>query len=63
MARRRRRREARAFSSEVDPGSREENAPKPKSRAPSRFNRNGAPVSSGNHVSQECVLPGAARTL
>ncbi|MVT70331.1 hypothetical protein GPL21_35235 [Bradyrhizobium pachyrhizi] len=63
MARRRRRRETRAFSSEVDTGSREENASKPESRAPLRFNWNGAPVSPGNHVSQECVLPGAAWTL
>jgi len=30
-----------AFSSEVDPGSREENASKQKDRAPFRFNRNG----------------------
>jgi hypothetical protein len=33
--------EASAFSSEVDTGSREENASKQKSRAPFRFNRNG----------------------
>src|ERR1700733_5882417 len=32
---------ARAFSSEVDTGSREENASKQKSRAPFRFHRNG----------------------
>ena len=32
---------ARAFSSEVDIGSREENASKHKDRAPFRFNRNG----------------------
>ncbi|NEU97789.1 hypothetical protein FNJ47_18595 [Bradyrhizobium sp. UFLA 03-164] len=63
MARRRRRHKAGAFSREVDTGSREENASKPESRAPFRFDRNGAPVSWGNHVSQECVLPGAAWTL
>ncbi|MVT68402.1 hypothetical protein GPL21_25220 [Bradyrhizobium pachyrhizi] len=32
---------ARAFSSEVDTGSREENASKQESRAPFRFDRNG----------------------
>ncbi|MEH2706307.1 hypothetical protein DXU06_16330 [Bradyrhizobium elkanii] len=32
---------ARAFSSEVDTGSREENASKQESRAPFRFHRNG----------------------
>src|SRR5438552_16074426 len=32
---------ARAFSSEVETGSREENASKQKDRAPFRFNRNG----------------------
>jgi hypothetical protein len=35
----------RAFSSEVDTGSREENASNQESRAPFRFNRNGALVS------------------
>ncbi|RYM16326.1 hypothetical protein EWH13_41810 [Bradyrhizobium elkanii] len=33
---------ARALSSEVDTGSREENASKQQSRAPCRFDRNGA---------------------
>src|SRR3954471_22794587 len=37
---------ARAFSSEVDTGSREENASKQKDRAPFRFNRNGKGSSS-----------------
>src|SRR5882672_10562493 len=42
----RRRRAARAFSSEVDTGSREENASKQESGAPFRFNRNGKVSSS-----------------
>ncbi|OMI14381.1 hypothetical protein BSN85_05680 [Bradyrhizobium brasilense] len=33
--------DVKAFSSEVDPGSREENASKQESRAPFRCNRNG----------------------
>ncbi|QOZ20301.1 hypothetical protein XI02_38755 [Bradyrhizobium sp. CCBAU 21365] len=37
---------ARAFSSEVDTGSREENASKQESRAPFRFHRNGKSSSS-----------------
>jgi hypothetical protein len=37
----------RAFSSEVDTGSREENASKQESRAPFRFHRNGKSSSGG----------------
>jgi hypothetical protein len=46
--------EARAFSSEVDTGSREENASKQKPRAPFRFHRNGkgsTPAATGGLVS------------
>jgi hypothetical protein len=45
---------SRAFSSEVDPGSRQENASKQETRAPLRFNRNGkgASRSQQHHVFQ-----------
>src|SRR6185312_16214061 len=43
-------RSARAFSSEVETGSREENASKQESRAPFRFNRNGKGSSQGRQA-------------
>src|SRR5260370_18715220 len=45
---------SRAFSSEVDPGSRQENASKQETRAPFQFNRNGkgASRSRQHHVFQ-----------
>jgi hypothetical protein len=39
---------ARAFSSEVDTGSRQENASNQESRAPFRFNRNGKALERGS---------------
>ncbi|PAY10432.1 hypothetical protein CK489_07860 [Bradyrhizobium sp. UFLA03-84] len=44
------RRPPRAFSSEVDTGSREENASQQESRAPFRFHRNGKGSSGGNQL-------------
>jgi ribosomal protein S18 acetylase RimI-like enzyme len=49
--------ETRAFSSEVDPGSRQENASKQETRAPFRFNRNGK--GSSWHVIDVVLLPSA----
>src|SRR5258707_8485529 len=46
--------DASAFSSEVDTGSREENASKQNDRAPFRFNRNGK-GSSGNLAPAPCL--------
>jgi deoxyribodipyrimidine photo-lyase len=50
--------EARAFSSEVDPGSRKENGSKQETRAPFRFNRNGKGSGRAPHAR---ALGGAAR--
>jgi hypothetical protein len=47
---------ARAFSSEVDPGSREENASKEESRVPFRFNRNGKGSREGRSGWVHCRL-------
>jgi acyltransferase-like protein len=47
---------ARAFSSEVDPGSREENASKEESRVPFRFNRNGKGSREGRSGRVHCRL-------
>jgi GNAT superfamily N-acetyltransferase len=49
--------ETKAFSSEVDPGSRQENASKQETRAPFRFNRNGK--GSSWHIIDVVLLPSA----
>jgi hypothetical protein len=49
---------AKAFSSEVETGSRQENASKQESRAPFRFNRNGK--SSSVRASRRGCVPAAA---
>src|ERR1700723_1955533 len=56
--RRQRNPNSRAFSSEVDTGSREENASKQKSRAPFRFYRNGKGSRAG-WILIESVRPAA----
>jgi hypothetical protein len=47
---------SRAFSSEVETGSRQENAPNQESRSPFRINRNGAPGAAALAV--QAGLPG-----
>jgi hypothetical protein len=51
------RRQARAFSSEVDTGSREENASKQESRAPFRFHRNGKGSSAMKSPNHQILTP------
>jgi protein-disulfide isomerase len=54
---------SRAFSSEVDTGSRQENASKQKARAPFRFNRDGKGSSPGRTRREALGLLGAGAVL
>src|SRR5438094_10419126 len=49
--------QSRAFSSEVDTGSREENASKQKDRAPFRFHRNGKGSEDSNLRNFSAIAP------